>query len=72
MKQTKNSLDNWTTAQEAKTMVALSHTNIVRYLGLYHPEDGFYVVSEFADKGDLLTLVRERGQDFSISEFFSM
>ena len=57
------------TEQEAKLLAKLHHPNIVTFWDSFGSKDCLFIVMEFADGGDLETLIKNRrGKHFSESE----
>jgi serine/threonine protein kinase len=51
----------------------LKHPNIVQFLGVHTtPQNVSYMVTEYMEKGDLLSVLKDERNDFAFSELLKM
>jgi len=58
--------------QELEILLALRHPNCVTTYGVFQKDNISYIVSEYAAKGSLLTLLRENPNEFTQKQLIKM
>jgi len=58
--------------KEVSILLALRHPNCLRTFGIFEKGNILYIVSEFAAKGSLLTLLQENGDKYTQSQLIKM
>jgi serine/threonine protein kinase len=72
LKQIVQQQDGESALHEAKVLASLNHPNIVKYLGVIQQNGNNFIVTEFLDKGDLLTFVQTHASELQHEDFLDM
>lgn len=72
LKRTLQLEDGEAAVHEANLLSSLVHPNIVKYLGVINHNGVHYIVTEFMDKGDLLTFVQQNHDQLHHADLLDM